>query len=117
MSLVAASSGMKPYWAYMAAEPYESPWILVSSSVISVIVMIVLMRSVVSFFMDVSKVVRRMMVTQYKETGIQTEPYYVSLPDEIFINPKSQVYHVSGCHHVGVRAESKVACCLCKNTF
>ena len=114
MSLVPASSGAM---AHMAHEAFESPWVLVSSSVISALVVMVIMRGVVSFFMDTVRFLSRLFKTQYKDKEVQIEPYYPQLPAQIFMNPGSEVYHISGCHHVGVRATRKGGCSLCRNKF
>ena len=107
MSLIPASSGAM---AHMAHEAFVSPWVIVSSSVISVLVTMVVMRGVVSFFMDMVRFVSHMVMFHGKvllDKEVQTEPYYPKLPARIYLNPGSEVYHISGCHHVGVRAISK----------
>ena len=113
MSLAPTSSGAM----VSAHEAFVSPWVLVSSSVISVLVVMVIMRGVVSFFMDMVRFLGRLFKTQYKDKEVQIEPYYPQLPAQIFMNPESEVYHISGCHHVGVRATRKGGCSLCRNKF
>ena len=94
-----------------------TPWIKVSSSVILSIVVMIMVRGVASFFYDMIRVLSRLCRTQYKDKEVQTEPYYALLPLEVHMNPNSEVYHVSGCHHIGVRSFSKAVCTVCKNTW
>ena len=103
----------------MASAEYLSQerWLLLSTSAISVVIVFLVMRGVISFLQGVLKVLRLLFVTKYKDAETQTEPYYPELPGEIFINPRSEVFHMKGCHHVGVRATSQAACTLCRNRF
>ena len=88
---------------------------------ISVIVLIISLRGVMSLMKDIfrvlSKVKSYFKKKTYEQKGIQTEPYLCELPAEIFLNSGSGVYHFSGCHHIGVRATSKAACTFCRNRF
>ena len=89
----------------------------VSISVLTVVVTIVLLRGSFSFLSDVVRVVRRLVKTQYVNKGTQTEPYYSQLPSQVYFNEHSQVFHVPGCHHIGVSGKSRSACTLCRNRW
>ena len=101
----------------LVSEAMESPMIMLSTSAISVIMGIILFRGIFSLIKDALRLFRKVFMAKYEDKGVQTEYYFPQLPGEIFWNPGSEVYHLSGCHHVGVRGIRKQACSLCRNRF
>ena len=63
MSLVPAKLGA------MAPEAFESPSVVISSSVIAVVITLVLMRGVVSFFVDIGRILRHLLGRKHQEKG------------------------------------------------
>ena len=112
MSLVAHKRAM----SFLQAE-LEDSWPQMSVSVMAVVVTIVLMRGALSFVADSVRFVSRLCRTQYCERGVQTDPYYPQLPIQVWVNSGSEVYHCSGCHHIGDRAKPRVSCTLCRNRW
>ena len=103
-------------------EAFENPVITLSTSAISVVMAIMALRGVLSFGKDTLRLGRKMAAALWgtgalEDKDTQTELYFPELPGEIFWNPNSEVYHISGCHHVGLRATRKTACVLCGNRF
>ena len=94
--------------------PYSAQ---MSISVLTVVVTIVILRGSFSFLADLVRLVRRFVKTQYVDKGVQTEPYYSQLPPQVYINEGSQVFHVAGCHHIGVNGKGRSACTLCRNKW
>ena len=89
----------------------------ISAVVISVLILIISVRGVLSLIKDTFRILSYFFKTKHQDKEIQTEPYMCELPAEIFFNSGSGVYHFSGCHHIGVRATSKAVCTFCKNRF
>ena len=88
-----------------------------SFSVLTVAISIFILRGSFSFLADLVRVVRRFKRIQYVNKGVQTEPYYSALPNQVFVNQGSEVFHVEGCHYIGVRGKPRSACILCRNKW
>ena len=88
-----------------------------ASVVMSFIVIIITMRGGMGLARDVQRLLSYFLRKKYVDKGVQTEPYFLRLLETIFLNKKSDVYHISDCHHIGLRAETRSACCLCSNVF
>ena len=95
----------------------ESSWHQMSFSVLTVAISIFILRGSFSCLADLVRVVRRFKRIQYVNKGVQTEPYYSALPNQVFVNQGSEVFHVEGCHYIGVRGKPRSACILCRNKW
>ena len=101
----------------LVSEAMESPMIMLSTSAISVVMAIIVLRGIFSLGKDALRLFRKVFMAKYEDKEVQTEVYYPQRPGEIFMNPSSDVYHLGGCHHIGVRGISKRACNFCRNIF
>ena len=95
----------------------DDQWQPLSFSLVAVLISIIFLRGSFSFLFDVVRVLRRMVSTQNKDKGVQTEPYYNQLPSEIYMNPKSERFHTEGCNHIGVRAQAISVCTFCRTRW
>ena len=112
MSLIVRPSGALS----LVMESIEQP-IQRASMVIALIVIVVTMRGGVSLLRDLHRLLSYFLKKTYVDKEIQIEEYFPVLPEQIFLNKRSDVYHILGCHHIGYRAEPRSACILCKNYF
>ena len=89
----------------------------VASVVFALMVVLVTMRGGLGLVRDVHRLLSYLLKKKLVEKEVQTEPYFPVLPEVVFFNKKSDVFHIEGCHHIGPKAESKSACTLCKHHF
>ena len=104
----------------MMSEMESEKVVSMSISVLTVVATIMLLRGVLGFMRDSVRVVTgvmKLMSKTYEDKETQTEEYQVRLPEIISFNPKAEVYHVPGCHHVGLKAIEKTACTPCQNRW
>ena len=113
MSLVAPKQAM----GFAYSELGDDQWAPLSFSLVAVLISIIFLRGSFSFLFDFVRVLRRMVSTQYKNKGIQIEPYYAQLPTQVWVNQGSEVFHIEGCHYIGVRGKARSACILCRNKW
>ena len=113
MSLIVRPSGALS----LVKEFSQQPTIQGASMVFALIVIVITMRGGVSLLRDLHRLLSYFLKKTYVDKEIQIEEYFPVLPEQIFLNKRSDVYHILGCHHIGYRAEPRSACILCKNYF
>ena len=89
----------------------------IASLFVSTIVIVIAMRGGMGLIRDLHRLLSYFLRKKYVDKEVQIEPYFPQLPETIFFKKKSDVYHTLGCHHIGLRAEPRSACCLCRNVF
>ena len=77
---------------------------------------IVVLRGLASLLVDAYHAAKKFFEIKTEDAETQTDEGGYQLPSSIYINPQSDVFHCSGCHHIGARAITKRACNICRNT-
>ena len=113
MSLVAPKQAV----GFSFSELGDDQWQPLSFSLVAVLISIIFLRGSFSFLFDFVRVLRRMVSTQHKDKGTQTESYYPQLPSEMYVNPGSERFHIEGCHYIGVRGKAISVCTQCRNKW